>query len=85
MIVGSGDLCSQRGGRVPGMPQAPKTFWEDGTFWERVEIWEGVEIWKRVEIWEGMFNRLPLYFLIQRTTVFVYMVIFTIWYIHSRL
>ena len=55
------------------MPQAPKTFWEDGTFWERVEIWE------------GMFNRLPLYFLIQRTTVFVYMVIFTIWYIHSRL
>lgn len=77
MIVGSGDLCSQGGGRVPGMPQSPKTFWErmgeDGTFWERVEIWE------------GMFNRLPLYFLIQRTTVFVYMVIFTIWYIHSRL
>ena len=73
MIVGSGDLCSQRGGRVPGMPQAPKTFWEDGTFWERVEIWEGIV------------NRLPLYFLIQRTTVFVYMVIFTIWYIHSRL
>ena len=59
------------------MPQAPKTFWErvgeDGTFWERVEIWEGIV------------NRLPLYFLIQRTTVFVYMVIFTIWYIHSRL
>ena len=56
---------------MPGMPQAPKTFWE--------------EFGERMEFWELMFNRAPLYFLIQRTTVFVYMVIFTIWYICSRL
>ena len=46
-------------------------------------VWE--EYWERMEFWELMFNRAPLYFLIQRATVFVYMVIFTIWYIHSRL
>ena len=53
------------------MPQSPKAFWE--------------EFGERMEFWELMFNRAPLYFLIQRATVFVYMVIFTIWYIHSRL
>ena len=72
------------------MPQPPKTFWEE--FWEefrrssggvREEFWE--EFGERMEFWELMFNRAPLYFLIQRSTVFVYMVILTIWYIHSRL
>ena len=71
MIVGFWDHCSLGGRRVPGMPQSPKTFWE--------------EFGERMEFWELMFNRAPLYFLIQRATVFVYMVIFTIWYIHSRL
>ena len=51
------------------MSRPLKTFWEE--FWEEFD--------------ERMFNRAPLYFLIQRATVFVYMVIFTIWYIHSRL
>ena len=56
---------------MPGMPQSPKAFWE--------------EFGERMEFWELMFNRAPLYFLIQRSTVFVYMVILPIWYINSRL
>ena len=72
------------------MPQPPKAFWEE--FWEefgrssggvREGFWE--EFGERMEFWELMFNRAPLYFLIQRSTVFVYMVILTIWYINSRL
>ena len=63
-----------------------------GDLWKDLrDLWEGTweefcEEWReRMEFWELMFNRAPLYFLIQRSTVFVYMVILTIWYINSRL